>query len=206
MPLGKRRKLDSGVPHAVIATPPSTAAKPAIESALDSASASSSAVDTDDVHDATFIDDIIEAYAADPFFADENNTAGMSLIEGLWWKEGRIVMPKSADTKRLVLEAMHDHPLAGHLGVTKTINSHLFWRNAHQEVRDYIRHCPSCQLQTSYPSKPTGLLQPLDVPPFAWYPVTTDYVTGLPVTADGRDAIAVFVDKLTKVWVCSVLH
>ena len=36
---------------------------------------------------------------SDPFFADEDNTAGMSLIEGLWWKEGRIVMPNSADTK-----------------------------------------------------------------------------------------------------------
>ena len=158
VPLGKRGKLDSGVPHAVIATPPSTAAEPAVESALNSAPASSSsAVDTDDVHDATFIDDIIEAYAADPFlkFADENNTAGMSLIEGLWWKEGRIVMPNSADTKRLILEAMHDHPLAGHLGVTKTIkaiNSRFFWRNAHQEVHDYIRHSPSCQLQTSNPS------------------------------------------------------
>ena len=113
VPLGKRRKLDFGVPHAVIATPPSTAVEPAVESAFDSTPASSSsAVDTDDVHDVTFIDDIIEAYAADPFFADESNTAGMSLIEGLWWKEGRIVMPNSADTKRLVLEVMHDHPLA----------------------------------------------------------------------------------------------
>ena len=161
VPLGKRRKLDSGVPHAVIATPPSTAAEPAAESALDSAPASSSAVDTDDVHNATFIADIIEAHAADPIFADESNTAGMSLIEGLWWKEGCIVMPNSADTKRLVLEAMHDHPLAGHLGVTKTIkaiNSRFFWRDAHQEVRDYIRHCPNCQLQTSNPSKPTCLL------------------------------------------------
>ena len=201
VPLGKRRKLDSGVPHAVITTPPSPAAEPAVESALDSAPASSSAVDTDDVHNTTFIDDIIEAHAADPFFADENNTAGMSLIEGLWWKEGRIVMPNSADTKRLVLEAMHDHLLAGHLGVTKpikAINSRFFWRNAHQEVCDYIRHCPSCQLQTPNPSKPTGLLQPLDVPPFAWHTVTTDYITGLPVTADGHNAIAVFVNKLTK--------
>ena len=48
------------------------------------------------------------------------------------------------------------------------------------------------------PSKPTGLLQPLDVPSFAWHTVTTDYMTGLPVTADGHNAIAVFVDKLTK--------
>ena len=110
-------------------------------------------------------------------------------------------MPTSADTKRLVLKAMHDHPLAGHLGVTKTIkaiNSPFFWRNARQEVCDHIRHCSSCQLQISHSSKPTGLLQPLEVPPFAWHTVTTDYITGLLVTADGHNAIAVFVDKLTK--------
>ena len=123
VPLSKRRKYDSGVPHAVVGTPPSAAAEPAAESAVDSAPASGSAVDTDDVHDATFIDDIIETYAADSFFADENNTAGMSLIEGLWWKETRIVMPNSADTKRLIVEAMHDHPWAGHLGVTKTVKA-----------------------------------------------------------------------------------
>ena len=76
VPLSKRRKLDSGVPSAVVGTPPSTAAEAAAESAVDSQPASSSAVDTDDVHDATFIDEIIGAYAADPFFADENNTAG----------------------------------------------------------------------------------------------------------------------------------
>ena len=117
-------------------------------------------------------------------------------------------MPNSADTKRLVLKAMHDHRLAGHLGLSKTIkaiNSRFFWRNAHQEVCDYIRHCSSRQLQTSLPSKPTGLLQSLEDPPFAWHTVTTDYVTELPVTADGHNASAVFVDKLTKCMQCLAL-
>ena len=111
------------------------------------------------------------------------------------------MVPDSADTKRMILQAMQDHPLAGHLGVTKTIkaiSSRFHWRNAHLEVCYYIRHCPSCQLQTTPPAKPTGLLQPLDVPPFAWHTVTTDYITGLPCTAPGHNAIAVFVDKLTK--------
>lgn len=38
----------------------------------------------------------------------------------------------------------------------------------------------------------------MDVPPYAWHTVTTDYITGLPLTADGNNAIADFVDKLTK--------
>ena len=81
---------------------------------------------SDELHDAIVIDDIIEAYAADSCFADEKNTASMTHVEGLLWREGRIVLPNSADTKRMILEAMHDHPLTGHLGVTKTLKSRPF--------------------------------------------------------------------------------
>ena len=61
-----------------------------------------------------------------------------------------------------------------------------------------FQHCPSCQLQTTHLHNPTGLLQPLDIPSYAWHTVTTDYITALPLTADGNNAIAVFVDKPTK--------
>ena len=65
-------------------------------------------------------------------------------------------------------------------------------------MRNFIRNCPSCQVQTTHPAKPAGLLQPLNVPPYAWHTVTTDYITGLPLTPKGNNAISVFVDKLTK--------
>lgn len=65
-------------------------------------------------------------------------------------------------------------------------------------MRDYVCACPSCHRQSVHPSKPTGLLQPLDVPAFAWHTVTTDPITGLPTTPNGNSAIAVCVHKLTK--------
>ena len=80
----------------------------------------------------------------------------------------------------------------------KAINSGFYWLHAAREVRDYIRNCPSCQVQTTHPAKPSSLLQPLEVPPYAWHIVTTDYITGLPLTPKGNNAIVVFVDKLTK--------
>ncbi|KAA6420609.1 MAG: hypothetical protein FRX49_09402 [Trebouxia sp. A1-2] len=61
----------------------------------------------------------------------------MTHAEGLWWKEGRIVVPDSKETKLLILQAMHDHPLAGHFSVTKTlkaINHRFYWRRAAQET------------------------------------------------------------------------
>ncbi|KAL0052364.1 hypothetical protein WJX82_000917 [Trebouxia sp. C0006] len=155
----------------------------------------------DELTDHSLIDDIAEAYAADPFFADAAKTAEFIFAQSLWWKGDLIVVPDSKDTKRLILEAFHDHPMAGHFGCAKTlkaIKSRFYWRYADKEVSDYIRNCPSCQLQTTRPSKPAGLLQPLDVPPYAWHTVTTDYITGLTCTPKGNNAIAVFVDKLTK--------
>ncbi|DBA66290.1 TPA: hypothetical protein ACH3X2_14339 [Trebouxia sp. C0005] len=91
----------------------------------------------------TLVDEITEAYTADPFFADDANTAGMTHAEGLWWKEGRIVVPDSKETKLLILQAMHDHPLAGHFSVTKTlkaINHRFYWRRAAQEGSSIHQH------------------------------------------------------------------
>ena len=42
-----------------------------------------------------------------------------------------------------------------------------------------------------------GLLQPLEIPTKKWVHVTTDLVTDLP-ESDGYTAIAIFVNKLTK--------
>ena len=142
-----------------------------------------------DLHDISWYDVFAEAYAADPDFTDEEKTADLTFAAGLWWKADRIVVPKSADTKRLILQAFHDHPMAGHYDVTKTLKAvkgRFYWPHADAEVRNYIRNCPSCQVQTTHSAKPAGLLQPLDVPPYAWHTVTTDYITGLPLTPKGH--------------------
>lgn len=41
-------------------------------------------------------------------------------------------------------------------------------------------------------------MQPLDVPEWIWDNISMDFVTGLPNTAKGNDAIWVVVDRLTK--------
>jgi hypothetical protein len=47
-------------------------------------------------------------------------------------------------------------------------------------------------------TKPIGILHPLPIPDRKWEQTTTDLITQLPKTKSGHDAIAVFVDKLTK--------
>jgi transposase InsO family protein len=58
--------------------------------------------------------------------------------------------------------------------------------------------CLVCQRNKAQTVKKAGLLQPLSVPSFEWESVSMDFITQLPVTKSGYDAIAVFVDRLTK--------
>jgi hypothetical protein len=58
--------------------------------------------------------------------------------------------------------------------------------------------CLVCQRNEAQTIKKAGLLQPLSIPSFKWESVSMDFFTQLPVTKSGYDAIAVFVDKLTK--------
>jgi hypothetical protein len=58
--------------------------------------------------------------------------------------------------------------------------------------------CPVCHRNRAQTVKKAGLLQPLSVPSFKWESVSMDFITQLPVTKRGHDAIVVFVDRLTK--------
>ena len=61
----------------------------------------------------------------------------------------------------------------------------------------YMKTCPTCQFMKSDNRAKAGLLQPLEIPTKKWVHITTDLVMDL-LESDGYTAIAVFVDKLTK--------
>ena len=61
-----------------------------------------------------------------------------------------------------------------------------------------------CSLLRSLPKnepggrRNNGLLQPLPIPDRPWQDISMDLITGLPLTANGFDAIFTFVDRLSK--------
>jgi hypothetical protein len=66
------------------------------------------------------------------------------------------------------------------------------------EVEKNACCCPSAN-ETKLPTqKPGGLLQPLPIPDQPWDSVFFEFIMELPVTKRGFNAIAVFVDRLTK--------
>src|SRR3954454_16558554 len=61
-----------------------------------------------------------------------------------------------------------------------------------------MKSCDSCQRIKASQQSPTGLLQPLPIPSQPWEQVSMDFITQLPRTKSGFDAIVVFVDTFSK--------
>lgn len=152
------------------------------------------------------LSDIAAAYNGDPLTRDilsnpaqhPSYTVQHGLIRTA---AGRVVVPAVPAVKQLLLSETHDCPLAGHLGVAKTLatlTARFYWPRMHADVRRYVSTCVSCQACKPSSQAPAGLLHPLPIPDRPWQQVTMDLITQLPRTRQGNDAIVVFVDKLTK--------
>lgn len=63
-----------------------------------------------------------DGYACDKWFGDEKNTADLISSEGMWKKNGLIVVPDVADLRERCLYLHHDTPFAGHLGRDRTMH------------------------------------------------------------------------------------
>jgi len=61
-----------------------------------------------------------------------------------------------------------------------------------------VARCLVCQKTKVEHRKPYGKLQSLDAPEWKGESISMDFVTDLPRTVSGHDAIWVIVDKLTK--------
>ncbi|KAL7886844.1 hypothetical protein AOLI_G00045650 [Acnodon oligacanthus] len=101
-----------------------------------------------------------------------------------------------------LLRYYHDHPTAGHLGVTKTLarlRLRFFWPKMASDVKMYVLSCSVCQLTKPSQRKPAGLMAPIN-PERPWEYVGVDFVGPLPRTSCGNVHIIVFLDYFSK-WV-----
>ena len=68
-----------------------------------------------------------------------------------------------------------------------------------QDIARYIEECDVCRRVKAEHQKPAGLLQPLPIPEWKWDKIQMDFVTGLPKSQKGNDAIFVVIDQFSKV-------
>jgi len=67
-----------------------------------------------------------------------------------------------------------------------------------KEIAEYVAKCVICQQVKVEHKRPAGELQPLPIPEWKWENITMDFVSGLPKSKKGNDAIWVIVNRLTK--------
>lgn len=70
-----------------------------------------------------------------------------------------VVVPKSLVPE--VLSALHDSPIAGHLGVTKKlekVRERFYWPGQRADVEDWLQHCETCATGKAAQSRPRAPL------------------------------------------------
>ncbi|GJU34633.1 reverse transcriptase domain-containing protein [Tanacetum coccineum] len=65
-------------------------------------------------------------------------------------------------------------------------------------IAEYVSKCLTCSRVKVECQKPSGLLVQPEIPMWKWERITMNFVTKLPKTSTGHDAIWVIVDRLTK--------
>ncbi|XP_071921808.1 uncharacterized protein [Coffea arabica] len=121
--------------------------------------------------------------------------------EGVLRFRDRIVVPANEEIRNEILEESHRSRYTIHPGVTKMYHDMkglYWWEGLKKDVAEFVQKCLICQQVKAEHQKPSGLLQPLEIPEWKWDHITMDFVTGLPKRQKGFDAIWVIVDRLTK--------
>ncbi|GJP72182.1 hypothetical protein CLOP_g2934 [Closterium sp. NIES-67] len=142
-------------------------------------------------------------YAIDPEIPLAEKRRLLQWDNDIAYRKGstKIWVPNYPPLRQLLLEEYHDVLYAGHFGSNKTLTGiakHYYWPHLADDVQKFVTSCDTCQRMKSSKQKKAGLLQPLPVPEQPWQVVSLDFITGLPPTTSGHDAILVVIDKFSK--------
>jgi hypothetical protein len=137
------------------------------------------------------IKDLITEGRGPEFTEDEQGT--------VWFKD-RMCVPDIESLRETILKEAHDSDYSIPPGSTKMyLKRKYWWYGLKRDVAAHVAMCDVCQRVKAEHQRPDGLLHPLKIPEWKWEEIGMDFITGLPRTQKGYDAIWVIVDRLTKV-------
>ena len=120
-----------------------------------------------------------------------------SVKDGLILFRNHILVPVDADLQETLLAAFHNPFHEGYQKTLHRLSSEFFWPGIKNDVRDFVRNCPTCQHAKTESLHPVGLLQPLPIPEHVWTDISMDFVEGLPLSR-GKSVLLVVVDRFSK--------
>ena len=141
------------------------------------------------LHDDSFLEEIAKALPTDKFvnaikegLIDPSKLTNKEDLDrfrfegGLLYRDHLLYVPKGR-CQTQVLQRCHDDPLAGHFGVTKTLDliSRGYWcPQPWKFVKEFIKTCDTCARSKLIHHMTYGLLQPLPIPNQPWASISMD--------------------------------
>jgi len=113
----------------------------------------------------------------------------------------RIWIPNVTELKDEILREAHSSRYSIHPGSTKMYNDlkeNFWWPDRKKDIAEWVSKCFTCQRVKAEHQRPSGLLQPFEIPEWKWEHLAMDFVVGLPRIRANHDAIWVIIDRLTK--------
>ena len=129
-------------------------------------------------------------------FGVENQLLYVRKPNGIW----KIWVPRDEAVRKVILNELHDAPLAGHPGIVRTIQRverEYYWPGMNKDISTYVNTCPSCQRNKRDYGKKHGLLQPIPAPTERWQSIALDFVGPLSMSRKGNNFLLVVVDRFT---------
>ncbi|GKB67326.1 putative reverse transcriptase domain-containing protein, partial [Tanacetum coccineum] len=115
--------------------------------------------------------------------------------------EGRSWIPLYGGVLDFIMHESHKSKYSIHQGSDKMyhdLKELYWWPNMKANIATHISKCLTCSKVKAECQKPLGLLQQPEIPIWKWERIMMDFVTKLPKTPNGYDAIWVIIDRLTK--------
>jgi hypothetical protein len=119
-------------------------------------------------------------------------------LNGVWYKEGRVVVTDELSGKRNIIRTHHNPPVHGHPGINRTIQiveRNYWWPQLRQDVKDYVQGCADCQCHKVNNRPTKAPLRPIYPKPEAmpFETIALDFITKLP-ESQGYDSILTITD------------
>jgi hypothetical protein len=154
------------------------------------------------------MEEVIESYQTDEacikllqeLAINKDNNPSYSLQPSIIRYKGKIYIGNSTDPRTKLFHAFHSSVYGGHSGHMVTlhrIQQLFYWPAPKKLIATLVAECPTFQISKTKRVQYPGLLQPLPITQQKWTDISMDFVEGLP-KSQGKDAILVVVDRLTK--------
>lgn len=116
-------------------------------------------------------------------------------------RQPRICIPFTEGNGMRLTVFYEAHESVLHGGIEKTymrVANTYWWPGLYRDCANYVKSCKECRRFASAQKRPEGASESHEIPGNRWDVICADWITDLPVTDQGHDAILAVHDKITK--------